>query len=742
MSKPTNTTLHYKMYKSGKSWACAGIISASLLLAGGGVVAQADTTTADSTTPTETTPNTTQPSESEPTVLPKTPTPKPTAPDDTKAESAPITDPQAPEVTNPDTKPANPIAKEENPVEDTTVHTPAVPVTKPAAKPTEKNTPTQSPLPVPQTTPKPVAAITPLAAPSNESIDTWMPNKILQNMVAMALNKDVSQITTSDLANLTELKTKHIIGSTTFVDGRTPFSLKGLQYATNLTTLDLSYDNQLDYIHLQNSPNGSGRLGDIVDLTPLSSLKNLTILNVAYNKITNLSPLAGLKNLVNLDVSHNMIGDFSMLDASQFKTLQISNQIFVVDFTKQEFIDLKNRKITIAQPLKLPQNYGTKLKMPFIGFGDEDKFSMVSIMVQQIHSSSSDGHGVFLLFGSGNLQTNYQLEPNGSLSFSKIKPQQTYYYGGTYADYPNSVGTPTPGNHKYYLRADLKDDLKDVFTILIPYADAKAAAPITVHYRDVTDDTTPIKPDLVFGTDKIAGNTYTLTPEQLAVDGYTYDDTRNQNAAITGKLSDQTQTITLYYTKDATKPVTPVTPPVTPATTVTVTVHYQDGQGHQLLPDARLTGQPGTTYQVNIPVIKGYQLDTANTPTGTFGDRDQDIVVTYHAVASNGHGATITPGTDTAKQPDLVTPDKPQATAVNVTTHGQAAQLSPKKTQRVSGTRTPSSHQTTRTNLSASSPAKQTLPQTNTHRTSPIAGLALLLGTLIGFGWSRKRNEH
>ncbi|NLR10180.1 MULTISPECIES: LPXTG cell wall anchor domain-containing protein [Lactobacillaceae] len=109
---------------------------------------------------------------------------------------------------------------------------------------------------------------------------------------------------------------------------------------------------------------------------------------------------------------------------------------------------------------------------------------------------------------------------------------------------------------------------------------------------------------------------------------------------------------------------------------------------------------------------------------------------------SNGHGATITPGTDTAKQPDLVTPDKPQVTAINVTTHGQAAQLSPKKPQRVSGTRTPSSHQTTRTNLNVSSPAKQTLPQTNTHRMSPIAGLALLLGTLIGFGWSRKRNEH
>jgi len=44
MSKPTNTTLHYKMYKSGKSWVFAGIVSAGLVFAFGGTVAQADTT--------------------------------------------------------------------------------------------------------------------------------------------------------------------------------------------------------------------------------------------------------------------------------------------------------------------------------------------------------------------------------------------------------------------------------------------------------------------------------------------------------------------------------------------------------------------------------------------------------------------------------------------------------------------------------------------------------------------------
>jgi len=340
------------------------------------------------------------------------------------------------------------------------------------------------------------------------------------------------------------------------------------------------------------------------------------------------------------------------------------------------------------------------------------------------------------------------LDTDGSLSFTNIEPQSTYYYGNTYADYPYAVGMPTPGNHKYYLRADLWSSRMDRFTILIPYANATTAAPITVQYRDKADDATAIKPDLVFGSDKTAGDTYTLTPDQLSVDGYTYDDAANQNAAITGTFSDQAQTITLYYTKDATKPVTPVTPPVTPATTVTVTVHYQDGQGAQLLPDAQLTGQPGTTYQVKTPVLQGYQLDSASNPTGTFGSSNQDVMVTYHKLASGGDGATITPGTDpTKKQPNQAKPNQAKpAQPQKANNQGQAATVTAtsKQPQRLTATAPAKvAGKTTANSVDLAAPTaatKQTLPQTNEHRMSPLVGLALLLGTVIGFTVRRKRN--
>lgn len=565
-------------------------------------------------------------------------------------------------------------------------------------------------------------------------------------MVAKAMGIDVSQITKDNIATgLTSLATAHTIDSTVYIDGQTPFSLEGLQYATDLTSLDLSYDKGLDYTNLQTSPTGSGAYGDIVDLTPLASLINLTTLNVSRNKIVNLKPLADLKKLTTLNVTYNWIGDFSMLDAKQITSLKLNQQTFVVDYAQQKFVDPSTHAITVAPLIQLPQNYNATLDRPFLI--NTDNFRLVETQLQQIHVAGSpiQGQQIFSLYYSGMGPDDYTINTDGSIQFANIKPQSIYHYNGTYGTYPSSVGIATPGNHRYYLRADLWSSRMDNFTILIPYANATNAAPNTVQYRDEADDTTAIKPDLTFGTGKMAGDTYTLTPDQLAVDGYTYDDSRNQNAAVTGTLSDQAQTITLYYTKNATKPVTPpiVTPPVTPASTVTVTIHYQDNQGNSLLPDAQLTGQSGTTYQVNTPVIKDYQLDSASNPTGTFGPNDQTITVTYHKVTSGGDGATITPGTATVKQqPDIVTLAKP--TQQDLATHGSNAAKIPTAVSHPQRLTTPvktSNNTSTNPTTMPNKQSRQVLPQTSEHHISPLIGLGILVASLIGItARFRKRN--
>ena len=76
MLDTNNHSIHYKMYKSGKSWVFAGLISAGLLLSFGGETAFADTP-ADSDSATLQTEQVSpeqsvaQPSQDDPTTLPK-----------------------------------------------------------------------------------------------------------------------------------------------------------------------------------------------------------------------------------------------------------------------------------------------------------------------------------------------------------------------------------------------------------------------------------------------------------------------------------------------------------------------------------------------------------------------------------------------------------------------------------------------------------------------------------------------
>jgi hypothetical protein len=74
------------------------------------------------------------------------------------------------------------------------------------------------------------------------------------------------------------------------VNGRGIVDLTGLQYATNLTTLQLQ---------------GSFGQPGLTDIAVLANLRKLTLLDLAYNRVTNGSPIAGLTNLTYLDLGWN-----------------------------------------------------------------------------------------------------------------------------------------------------------------------------------------------------------------------------------------------------------------------------------------------------------------------------------------------------------------------------------------------------------------------------------------------------
>lgn len=94
-------------------------------------------------------------------------------------------------------------------------------------------------------------------------------NRILEKVVRNALNKPQVEITIKDMASLKEISTNfdHIT------------SLKGLEYAVNLTSL-----------YMVNSK--------ISDLSPISGLHQLKSINLTDNYISDLSPLNGLNKVV------------------------------------------------------------------------------------------------------------------------------------------------------------------------------------------------------------------------------------------------------------------------------------------------------------------------------------------------------------------------------------------------------------------------------------------------------------
>jgi internalin A len=92
------------------------------------------------------------------------------------------------------------------------------------------------------------------------------------------------------------------------VNGRGIVDLTGLQYATNLTTLQLQ---------------GSFGQPGLTDIAVLANLRKLTLLDLAYNRVTNGSPIAGLTNLTYLDLGWNRDAtDNSIRDISFLTTLR------------------------------------------------------------------------------------------------------------------------------------------------------------------------------------------------------------------------------------------------------------------------------------------------------------------------------------------------------------------------------------------------------------------------------------
>jgi Leucine-rich repeat (LRR) protein len=119
-------------------------------------------------------------------------------------------------------------------------------------------------------------------------------DSVVRAAVNVGLGRDAadgSPVATADLARLRTLTTPSGASGTAT-------SLDGLQYATSLTRLSLTW-----------SAAGASAL----DLTPISGLTSLTSLTLVRGGIEELAPLSGLRNLNSLTLNENAIADLTPL---------------------------------------------------------------------------------------------------------------------------------------------------------------------------------------------------------------------------------------------------------------------------------------------------------------------------------------------------------------------------------------------------------------------------------------------
>lgn len=205
----------------------------------------------------------------------------------------------------------------------------------------------------------------------SESSSSLIKDKELERVLREALNKPTGEITKNDLEKLKEL----------FILQEDIYSLEGLQYAKNLTSLSISFASISDLSPLRNLTQLVSldlRNNKIKDIEALSQLVNLEELNLSYNRIEQINSLANLTKLKRLTLSGNKISDIEAL--ANLKNLEIlslnQNQIGRVDALSQ-LLMLKQLDLDSNQIEEI--SFEQLKKMEHLSLNDNPLHSIVSL---------------------------------------------------------------------------------------------------------------------------------------------------------------------------------------------------------------------------------------------------------------------------------------------------------------------------------------------------------------------------
>ncbi|WP_125583897.1 MucBP domain-containing protein [Levilactobacillus cerevisiae] len=712
MLNQLRTKHRYKMYKKGKHWLFASILATSLAISAVDVTANADTA-ADGDDPAVVEADGAQSQLQDKTVslTPVTTadggvvTSEPKAVEPAPAPADP--DPVDPEPTDQEPAPQGVVPEDPAPADEAAgaaEHEEKVGQTPPAAAPeqTVKRMKASAPGTPPTTPTTPAVVVSPLAAQvAKVTIDDWLPNKTLQVTILNALNDlgigrtwaTPEDITQEDLALLTRLDVAGSSNSNfkdTYIDGTTAFSLKGLEYAVNITRLSL-----------KSNLNASGQVfGDVTDISALANMKNLTYLDLAGNRITDISPLVGLTNLEDVDIQYNSILDLSGFYGMKVPKLKTWFQYVVLPVIR---IDRATKSGTLTAAFIDEDNYHWKLSTAAKWWVATD--------------SKVPGTTYGLAYYRGG---DRQFNADGTITFNNMPEQEPGVT--TYPDKHIHVQ-----QYKYFMIGVVNEKDTNRIAMFQPYVLADQAGAVTVSYQDKAGK--KLADDVVLEA-KLIGDSYVTEAKYIA--GYTLT-AQPENSQGTYTAED----IAVVYVYDKTPVTPPVNPPVvTPSETVKVTVHYQTRAGLAIADDDVVTGQAGDSYTTTPASVAGYELIvTPANANGVFGNQDSEV--TYVYAKMDGDSNLVDPGPEADKvDAEKSASDQPTGNKMNQrVTDGDAARIRQTPTVKAEGNSI--------VNLAVPQPviAKETLPQTDERSVSPLWGLAVL-GSLLGLAVvGRKRKK-
>lgn len=571
MFKAMNSKEHYKMYKKGKLWMVAGVFTATVMMGlVGGQPAQAATTTTTDTSTTETvtpakatateqssaaatpasaassaiTPNSAATSVAQSATQAATSS---AAPVISKTASAVTPDSTA---TNSTSTPASAAPSSVAPVSSaaaidaTKVATPVSAATAQVKAATTRNAAAVAP----------VVATIQSVAPTDVTIDQWMPDTNLQQVVLHELAKttgitSADQITQAMMGNLTKLYVDTSAQQNNkdyYLATMQVRSLQGLEYAKNLTDLWICPN-------LDANLNWTGaymKYGSISDISALAGLTNLTELNLQMNQISNISALKNLK-LKGVSLSYNQISDLSPLQNSK---------------------DTMSTSATMAYQI---------IKLPTIALNAKTtSYTMPSFIITNL-----DGGNV------------------------PITPVQTSpYFGMTSAGTGTNLDDATVAwkdlGQSGYLFVDWHDTLLGLpgypfdGEIVQPYTLSDSVGNVNVNFK--TTSGLSLAPQVTLsgnlGDDFDLNQSATVmnAVQKIMAQGYAYQGTAN-DMAVTGVYAEDPTNITLLFGVKK----------------LAATFNFIDDQGHTLAVPQTMTGDYGQAWQTQIPSLKGYTFKQA-----------------------------------------------------------------------------------------------------------------------------------